>query len=330
MYIDDLKVEIVREDVLRQIDCYEDSELYEEIVEEYEEIFEKIYNLCEPVFLLEEGTIENEFAGEFLQEGTSVLYGLYSIGGKLSQASTKYFQEGDYLKGMLVDAMADSALFSLERAAEPYLKEACVNCAKGIQRRLEAPQDLPMEMQKIILEKTKGKERCGIDISSGYMLNPVKSNAVIYILTEDQELFRHQHDCRNCDRIDCKLRNIPDIPMKVINAEKSFVINVKEKQSILEALNAADTSFGAVCGGKGTCGKCKIQVLKGKLAETEFDRRCFDLEALASGMRLSCKAYPTEPLEIRLEFLNYHICYSSFLLNYIIHPIVYRGSLLQI
>lgn len=302
MYVDNLKVEIVREDVLRQIDCREDSVLYEEIVEEYEEIVDGIYALCEPVFLLEEGIIGKELSCENLVDGTSVFYALYSIGGNLSALSTKYFQKGDYLKGMLVDAMADSALFSLEKSMEPYLMEACASFKKGIQRRLEAPQDLPMEAQKVILEQTKGKERCGIDISSGYMLDPVKSNAVIYVLTDDKELFRHQHDCRNCDRVDCKLRKIPDVPVKVLDAERSFVINVKENQSILEALNAADPSFGAVCGGKGSCGKCKIQVLKGRLAETEFDQRCFNKEELVSGMRLSCKAYPTEPLEIRLEF----------------------------
>ena len=84
----------------------------------------------------------------------------------------------------------------------------------GISRRLEAPQDISMETQKVIYEMTGAKEKCGMGISSGYMLDPVKSNAVLYILTDDQETFMYQHNCRNCNRYDCKGRNIPDIPVK--------------------------------------------------------------------------------------------------------------------
>ena len=45
-------------------------------------------------------------------------------------------------------------------------------------------------------------------ISSGYMIDPVKSNAIIYLLTPDQELFAYEHDCQNCSRLDCKTRNV--------------------------------------------------------------------------------------------------------------------------
>lgn len=297
-----LKVEIDREQVLRQIDCYKESDLYEEVAQEYEEILEEMYSLCEPVFLMEKGEVGPELAREDLPEGTPVLFVISSIGKGISEYSTRAFAMGDYLKGMLSDAMADSALFSLEKEFAPLLKDACANYQMGIKKRLEAPHDIPMEAQRIVWEKTNAYNLCGIGISTGYMLDPVKSNAVIYVLTDEPEVFRHQHDCRNCDRFDCKLRNIPDIPVKVIDDKKTFLINIKEKQSILEALNTVDASFGAVCGGAGKCGKCKIQLLKGYLPKTEADSACFTKEELDMGMRLSCRAFPTEPLEISLKF----------------------------
>ena len=302
MFTRDLKVTINMDEVLHRIDCHKDSDIYEEIVEEYREMEAEMYALCEPVFLLEYGEIGPELAVEGVQEGTPVLMTLFSIGGKLSQYSTRAFTEGDYVKGMLADAIADTALFSLKKEIVPYLKEACGESKMGISRRLEAPQDIPIQAQKVVWEQTKAYERCGIGITSGYMLDPVKSHAEIYILSKDQELFFHQHNCRKCNRFDCKGRNIPDVPVKVHNGSKVFTLQVKDKQSILDALMAADDSFTAVCGGRGSCGKCKIKVLEGYLPATTSDKAYFEEKELLAGMRLSCKAFPEEPLSIALNF----------------------------
>lgn len=298
----ELKVSIHREDVLRQIDCYEGSDLYEEVIDEYEEILEEMLSLCEPVFLMEYEKIGPELARSDVPEGTPVLMVLYSIGKGISQYSTNAFARGDYLKGMLADAMADSALFSLEKESAPILREACADLAMGIRRRLEAPQDIHMTAQKVIFEKTHAHELCGMNISSGYMLDPVKSNAVLYVLTEDKDVFLYQHNCRNCDRYDCKMRNIPDVPVKVSDGKREFTIMVPERISILDALMKTDMSFGAVCGGTGKCGKCKIRVKDGYLPITPFDSKCFSPKELKSGLRLACKAYPLEPMQIELHF----------------------------
>ena len=298
----DLKVKINKDEVLHRIDCYKDSDLYEEVTSEYLEIADEMYALCEPVFLMEYGTIGPELAQAEIPEGTPVLMVIYSIGRGISDYSSNAFREGDYLKGMLADAIADTALFSLEKEYTPYLMEACAEHQMGISRRLEAPQDISMLAQKIIFEKTKAQEECGMAITSGYMLDPVKSNAVLYVLSKDQELFLHQHNCRNCDRYDCKARNIPDIPVKVCAGEKTYSLLVKENESILDALMAQDASFSAVCGGTGRCGKCKIRVMDGYLPATASDHAYFTKEELDCGMRLSCKAHPSEPVQIELNF----------------------------
>lgn len=302
MFTRDLKVTINMDEVLHRIDCHKDSDIYEEIVEEYREMEAEMYALCEPVFLLEYGEIGSELAVAEVPEGTPVLMALFSIGGKLSRYSTQAFTEGDYVKGMLADAMADAALFSLKKEILPYLKEACGERKMGISRRLEAPHDIPIQAQKVVWEHTKAFEQCGIGITSGYMLDPVKSHAEIYILSKDQELFFHQHNCRKCKRFDCKGRNIPDIPVKVHNGSKVFTLQVKDGQSILDALMMADDSFTAVCGGRGSCGKCKIKVLDGYLPVTASDKAYFEEKDLLEGMRLSCKAYPEEPVSVELNF----------------------------
>lgn len=302
MFTRDLKVTINMDEVMRRIDCHKDSDIYEEIVEEYREIEAEMYALCEPVFLLEYGEIGRELATESVPEGTPVLMTLFSIGGKLSAYSTMAFAKGDYVKGMMADAIADVALFSLKKEIVPYLKAACGELQMGISRRLEPPNDLPIQAQKVIWEKTKAQEICGIGITSGFMLDPVKSHAEIYVLSKDKELFFHQHNCRNCSNVNCSGRNIPDIPVKVHNEQDVFTLLVKEKQSILDALIEADDAFTAVCGGKGRCGKCKIKVLEGYLPITASDRECLSEKELEAGVRLSCKAFPAEPLHVEIHF----------------------------
>ncbi|MBO5069855.1 MAG: 2Fe-2S iron-sulfur cluster binding domain-containing protein, partial [Roseburia sp.] len=101
---------------------------------------------------------------------------------------------------------------------------------------------------------------------------------------------------------DCKVRKISGIPVKVCAGEKTYSLLVKEKESILDALMAMDASFGAVCGGVGRCGKCKIRVTEGCLPATSYDTAYFSKEEIDLGMRLSCKAYPSEPLQVELNF----------------------------
>lgn len=50
--------------------------------------------------------------------------------------------------------------------------------------------------------------------------------------------------------------------------------------------------LSADCAGRGTCGKCKLQLLEGELEITSFDRNKLTEQELEQGYRLACKAYP--------------------------------------
>ena len=55
--IDHLVPKLDRDSVLKAMDCYEDSPVYEEVVDEYEEICEDMLKLAEPVGILGFGTL---------------------------------------------------------------------------------------------------------------------------------------------------------------------------------------------------------------------------------------------------------------------------------
>ena len=75
-----------------------------------------------------------------------------------------------------------------------------------------------------------------------------------------------------------------------------------EKGSDVAAL-LKDAGFPFLCGGTGSCGKCKIRVLSGEVGETDADRAFFSKEELAAGYRLACMIGTAED-DIELEYSN--------------------------
>ncbi len=68
------------------------------------------------------------------------------------------------------------------------------------------------------------------------------------------------------------------------------VTRVPPGMSVFNAANWIGLAIDSTCGGLGTCGKCKIRVLKGSEVITAADRKALTDEDLASGWRLSCRA----------------------------------------
>lgn len=91
-----------------------------------------------------------------------------------------------------------------------------------------------------------------------------------------------------------------EITLLLPEEHKTLTIECLIGESLLEAMLRQKVTYRADCGGRGTCGKCKVKVLTGELKITAWDTRVFSKEELQQGYRLSCKAYPEEKLSIEL------------------------------
>lgn len=80
---------------------------------------------------------------------------------------------------------------------------------------------------------------------------------------------------------------------------KSIVLTHPE--AFLSILKREKIHFPLYCGGRGTCGKCRIQVTEGHLSVTTEDRQFFSEDELQAGFRLGCRAMITEPCSIIFE-----------------------------
>jgi len=72
---------------------------------------------------------------------------------------------------------------------------------------------------------------------------------------------------------------------------------VLPETTILEAAACAGLTIDTPCGGMGTCGKCRIQVISGACEPTEADRQMFGEDELRNGWRLGCQTAVREQAE---------------------------------
>ena len=281
----DFEPRINEEKVFRLLNCQEGSDTYETFREEYEELIPIVTGKMDALALVK---TEDE-----------KMYIFLTVGEKLDCLASEYFQQGDYVRGMLADAMADTLLFEIEHQLMAELKEITADMQVGVKARLEAPTDFSMEMQKEILDHT-GAGEFGVSLSSGYMFRPVKSSGFILELTNDMTVFKSQHDCSKCPKKDCPLRGRSGKTVRVLWGKRELEIPFQEGENLLQILRRGGVTLSAPCGGEGRCGKCAVRVCKGRLAVTEADRKFFTEEDLNQGMRLACKAFPEGTLYIEV------------------------------
>ena len=75
---------------------------------------------------------------------------------------------------------------------------------------------------------------------------------------------------------------------------------------VSEQLQSQQVPLFFPCGGAGSCGKCRIRVIRGTLDVTAEDERIFTPEELRQGWRLACRAIPKEEIEIVVPVSQEH------------------------
>lgn len=81
------------------------------------------------------------------------------------------------------------------------------------------------------------------------------------------------------------------------------VTRVPEGTTLFNAAHWIGLPIESTCGGRGTCGKCRVQVLRGSMEVTPADRRHLSEEELAAGWRLACEAIVTTDVECSVPAL---------------------------
>ncbi|WP_010261770.1 ASKHA domain-containing protein [Treponema primitia] len=90
--------------------------------------------------------------------------------------------------------------------------------------------------------------------------------------------------------------SFPQITVQL--ADKNQIIPLTEGSDLLSALRSAGVYVPAICGGRGTCGKCRIKVISGNLEPQPADLTFFSPADIKAGFRLACNTLPREDISI--------------------------------
>ena len=85
-------------------------------------------------------------------------------------------------------------------------------------------------------------------------------------------------------------------------------VSFNKEASIFEVARDAGINLDSFCGGNGTCNKCRIRILSGKVSPlSDKEKEVLTPEDIAGGYRLACltKAFQSIRVEVPLESLGF-------------------------
>jgi len=86
--------------------------------------------------------------------------------------------------------------------------------------------------------------------------------------------------------------------IEVILQPEGLRVNVLPGTTVQEAAAVAGIIIDAPCGGKGNCGKCRVEIIKGHMPPTGIEQKFIGREDLNRGTRLACQARIFKPAQI--------------------------------
>lgn len=88
---------------------------------------------------------------------------------------------------------------------------------------------------------------------------------------------------------------------RVIVEPSGKALSSHGEEDLLSALHGAGIEVESVCGGMGSCGKCRIHILEGEVSDpTLEEEEHLSEEQLAAGERLACQCFPLSDLVIEV------------------------------
>lgn len=241
---------------------------------------------------------EGEFISAKLKDCNKIIVVITTLGQKVNQVIEEAFSDGDYLKAIIIDNISTEAIGYVNKLFWNEIVNNIKNSNIGLTQTL-SPGDTQWELQeqgKIFA--CMGDDFKEVKLTESFLMLPSKSTAAVYGFGENIGIAKKEHICSECTMKHCTFRSDEKIPLIVnLNGSKE-VIDVKKGENLLRVLQENKIFINSPCNGKGTCGKCKVRVIKGIKKESNLDENHLHKEEIQIGYRLSCGINVDEKMEI--------------------------------
>ena len=123
---------------VRLLGCRPGSDVWEQTRNDIVERMPVLRRLIRPkgAFVMEE------------DEGKTRIYAMMTLGRAVTEYTDRLREDGDTPSALILNAMADSSLFSFEEELQQALRSFCREKGCGISRRYEIGTDLPLLWQQ--------------------------------------------------------------------------------------------------------------------------------------------------------------------------------------
>ncbi|GMQ63863.1 ASKHA domain-containing protein [Vallitalea maricola] len=271
-----------KKEVLNTMQCYEDSTNYSEYCKIYEEVVDNSVKNITPkgyyIITDNDNYIDNNCE--------QVIFCLVTLGSFIDEEIKRYFDNNDYLKGMMLNTIGDQMLFDISNSLFKLLQKEQSDNGINLTSRIEpGSSESSIKFQKTILDMINEKESTDITITSGYMFSPTKTLSYYYGASANIPPTTVDHDCSKCSNLTCPFRKYNLI---IKQGTKSHRYQVKKGENLLNVIRHYNFPIEAYCGGKKVCGKCKVKLLKGNIELSDEERRFLTDSEIEEGIILSC------------------------------------------
>ena len=101
--------------------------------------------------------------------------------------------------------------------------------------------------------------------------------------------------------VPCLSRHTP-VPCLFLKQMKNITVYPENnRENLLKAFRRQSIYLSADCGGRGTCGKCKVRFVSEAPAPVNADYNYFSYDELNDGWRLACRTVLCKPAEIQFN-----------------------------
>jgi hypothetical protein len=197
-----------REKILKTLDCSPDNPAYEIMIEVYEEMYKKAMQIVKPLGVVRLEDSENKVLIKEAKNSTEIIYTCCTLGKEIQKLITCEFEKGNYLEGMLLDALADEFIFQVQDQIYHFIYMYLKEKQLGAKKFSPGEQGFDIAYHKLLEEKLHMKDNLNISLTDFYMLNPVKSLSAIFVADKLTPLRKKIHDCKECSNLTCKWRQV--------------------------------------------------------------------------------------------------------------------------
>ena len=306
----------IEEDEIIRLFGYKDSEPGEEILDSLREEITNCRTYIKPqiwsvklniksiekekVILGNSIVLEGEFIVNKLKGCSYIIAVISSIGVDIDKVIQNAFNDGDYLKAMIVDSIGITSMGYINKMFWNSLVDDLKGTNLGITQRL-SPGDTawPVIEQKKIFDCFK-EIKLNVELLESSLMIPFKSTSAVFGFGEGIGITKLDHICSECNMQSCNYRVDKNIVVRIKTDNNITSIKAYKGQNLLKVLIENDIIVQNPCNGKGTCGKCKVLIIDGTQKTSEADKVHLSTQEIVEGTHLACSYKIVNDIELRI------------------------------